>query len=101
MAPLDSAQPGDLSFLANPKYQNQLKTTQASAVILDLKMPVLDGRETLREMDRLWPDILVIISSGYYETNLKSERLQKIPFLQKPYTGQKLTDIVHKLLIKE
>ena len=33
-ATLDSAGPGDISFLTNRKYVNQLKTTKASAVII-------------------------------------------------------------------
>ncbi len=35
VAPLDSARSGNLSFLTNAKYQRQLDTTRASAVILD------------------------------------------------------------------
>lgn len=34
IAPLELAQEGDLSFLANPKYRSQLKATRATAVIL-------------------------------------------------------------------
>jgi UDP-3-O-[3-hydroxymyristoyl] glucosamine N-acyltransferase len=34
IAPLDIAGPGDLAFLANPKYRQQLATTRASAVIV-------------------------------------------------------------------
>lgn len=34
IAPLDIAGPGDLAFLANPKYRRQLATTRASAVIV-------------------------------------------------------------------
>jgi UDP-3-O-[3-hydroxymyristoyl] glucosamine N-acyltransferase len=37
VAPLDSAQSGDITFLNSDKYLSQLATTQASAVILDLK----------------------------------------------------------------
>ena len=33
VATLESARPGDVTFLANPKYAAQLKTTRASAVI--------------------------------------------------------------------
>lgn len=35
VAPLESAQPGDLSFLTSARYQHQLAATHASAVILD------------------------------------------------------------------
>src|SRR5690606_26291658 len=34
IAPLETAKPGEISFLANPKYQSQLATTRASAVIV-------------------------------------------------------------------
>ncbi|MGE5467132.1 MAG: UDP-3-O-(3-hydroxymyristoyl)glucosamine N-acyltransferase [Ignavibacteria bacterium] len=34
LAPLDGAGPGQLSFLSNPKYRNQLAATGAAAVIL-------------------------------------------------------------------
>ena len=34
LATLESAGPGDLAFLSNPKYENQLATCQAEAVIL-------------------------------------------------------------------
>ncbi len=36
VAPIDEAGPGDLSFVANPKYRRQLASTGASAVILGL-----------------------------------------------------------------
>ena len=38
---LEQAGPGDLAFLANPKYRHQLATTRASAVIM--APPALDG----------------------------------------------------------
>ncbi|MCE1250766.1 MAG: UDP-3-O-(3-hydroxymyristoyl)glucosamine N-acyltransferase, partial [Comamonadaceae bacterium] len=34
IAPLDSAGPGDLSFLSNPRYQQQLAASQAACVIV-------------------------------------------------------------------
>ncbi len=34
IAPLDSATPGQLSFLSNPKYQNQLAASKAACVIV-------------------------------------------------------------------
>ena len=34
VATLEDAKPGQLSFLANPKYAEQLQNTQASAVVV-------------------------------------------------------------------
>ncbi|GAC1649167.1 MAG: UDP-3-O-(3-hydroxymyristoyl)glucosamine N-acyltransferase [Acidobacteriaceae bacterium] len=39
VAGLESAQPGDISFLSNPKYGPMMKTTKASAVIVDAGFP--------------------------------------------------------------
>jgi UDP-3-O-[3-hydroxymyristoyl] glucosamine N-acyltransferase len=41
VAPLDQAGPGQVSFLANPKYQSQLAGCRAAAIIVH---PSLDGR---------------------------------------------------------
>jgi UDP-3-O-[3-hydroxymyristoyl] glucosamine N-acyltransferase len=38
---IDSAGTGDLTFVANPRYTSRLRTTRASAVILDSKAPAI------------------------------------------------------------
>ncbi|MBI3873234.1 MAG: UDP-3-O-(3-hydroxymyristoyl)glucosamine N-acyltransferase, partial [candidate division Zixibacteria bacterium] len=40
VAPIDTAGPGQLTFLANPKYSDRLRTTRATAVIV---APPADG----------------------------------------------------------
>lgn len=35
MAPIEEAGPGEISFISNPKYKSHLRTTRASAVIVD------------------------------------------------------------------
>ena len=39
VAGIEHAGPGDITFVANPKYQSRLATTRASAVIVDEKSP--------------------------------------------------------------
>jgi len=39
VAGIEQAQPGQLTFVANPRYQRALATTRASAVILDDRVP--------------------------------------------------------------
>ena len=48
VAGLDRAGAGDLTFLANPKYQSQLTTTLASAVVVGLDASVPPGLAALR-----------------------------------------------------
>ena len=41
IAPIDEAVAGDLTFLSNQKYQNKLKSTRASAIIISHEAPPL------------------------------------------------------------
>jgi len=50
VATLENARPGQLSFLGNPKYAKQLETTQASAVIVGLKVGA-ENRPLLKAKD--------------------------------------------------
>ncbi len=47
VAPIESAAPGQISFIANPKYAPLAKTTGASALIVDDKFPAV-GKPLLR-----------------------------------------------------
>ena len=40
VAPLEQAQPGDLTFVTAEKYASQLANSRASAVLVDLRLPV-------------------------------------------------------------
>jgi UDP-3-O-[3-hydroxymyristoyl] glucosamine N-acyltransferase len=42
VAPIESAGPGSISFIANPKYAPAARTTRASAIIVDEKFPAGD-----------------------------------------------------------
>src|SRR5262245_31787429 len=46
VAGIDQAQKGDITFIANPKYQSQLATTRASAVIVGDALPVAASNGT-------------------------------------------------------
>ena len=47
VAPIESAVPGTVTFIANPKYAPAARTTQASAIIVDEKFPEV-GKALLR-----------------------------------------------------
>jgi signal transduction histidine kinase/CheY-like chemotaxis protein len=65
-------------------------------VILDLTMPLMSGEETLRKLRALDPEVMVILSSGFNESDatrhFKGDRLAG--FLQKPYTLTRLNERV-------
>ncbi len=70
-------------------------------VILDLTMPMMNGVETFKELNRIKPGVRVIISSGYSEYEI-SERFagnnRVSGFVQKPYHFEdfaaKLRDVI-------
>jgi CheY-like chemotaxis protein len=65
-------------------------------VVLDLQMPVMGGEEALRLLKEIDPDVPVILSSGFDETEAERRfaALKPAMFLQKPYTAGRLTDAV-------
>jgi two-component system cell cycle sensor histidine kinase/response regulator CckA len=55
-------------------------------VVLDLLMPDLDGREVLRRMREMNPDVRAILSSGFTVESDPSLSVAGTWILQKPYT---------------
>jgi signal transduction histidine kinase/ActR/RegA family two-component response regulator len=69
-------------------------------IVLDLTMPVMSGEETFRELQRIRPNIPVLLSSGFNE----SEAVQRFSgkglagFVQKPYAAGQLAAIIRQAL---
>jgi PAS domain S-box-containing protein len=63
-----------------------------SGVILDMTLPGMSGPEILRQMREIRPDIPVIVSSGFPESDVKSEfvGLPIAGILQKPFRMEEL-----------
>ncbi len=73
-----------------------------SLVILDMIMPVMDGKKTFHELKRIKSDIPVIVTSGYNEEQaMKVMGVSNIAgFIQKPYKGHDLVELVKKIIKK-
>ena len=69
-------------------------------VVLDLTMPHMDGEETFRELRRIDPDVLVIMSSGYSEQDVTGRFAGKglAGFIQKPYQLKSLEEKLREVL---
>jgi len=66
-ATLSDAAPGDISFLANPKYEKELQTTQASAVVLADQVPT-PGLTVIRCPDPYYAFMqIVVLLHGHRE----------------------------------
>ncbi|TAK61854.1 MAG: response regulator, partial [Bacteroidetes bacterium] len=72
------------------------------AVLTDIMMPIMDGYATIRALNRINPNLIVIAASGLATDHQIIETTAgKIDgFLQKPFTPTALLEILHKLLSK-
>jgi DNA-binding NtrC family response regulator len=68
------------------------------AIILDLKMPGMDGLETLKAIKQKNPDLQVILLTGHatVEKGIEAMKLGAMDFLEKPADLDKLTEIIKK-----
>jgi len=66
-------------------------------VFLDLKMPRLNGVETLRELRKMTPTVDVVIVTGYYDSELMDEALSMGPIrvLRKPADASALLQVAN------
>lgn len=69
-------------------------------VLTDLKMPDMDGIEVLKRIKEEWPEIEVIIITGYQtvDTAVKSIKLGAFDYIEKPFTPDALVAAVAKAL---
>jgi response regulator RpfG family c-di-GMP phosphodiesterase len=67
-------------------------------VTLDLKMPGISGIETLREMRRVDPDVMVIIITGYgtLQSAIDSIRFGVFDYIAKPFNVPEIIQIIEK-----
>jgi CheY-like chemotaxis protein len=69
-------------------------------VLLDLKMPGLNGEETYRALCQIQPDLKVIFTSGYSESTVATlvNGSERLAFLPKPYTATALIKQISQML---
>jgi len=74
-----------------------------SAVLLDLTMPHMDGHDVWRYIRRLRPDMKIIISSGFEESDaMKHFDVEpELHFIKKPYTAAALAAKLRQVLERE
>jgi len=72
-------------------------------VITDVKMPGVDGMEVLEKVKKEYPDILVIIITGYstVQSAVQAMKLGAFDYIPKPFTPDEVLVVVEKALEKK
>ena len=81
----------DLQFAANGLGALEtLKTLSPAAMLLDIKMPKLNGMETLKQIKKLRPTLPVIIVTGYQSVETAQEALKNgaSDYIPKPFESK-------------
>ena len=100
-----------LEFLSTEGYEVSLadsgekavklmQTQPADLVLVDLKMPGIDGVETLKQMKKIAPDSLAIIMTGYptIESSIEALRQGAYDYVVKPFKLNDLKSSIEKAL---
>ena len=89
----------DYALSGQAALQN-LNAQSYDLVITDLKMSSLGGMEVLRRVKESWPDILVIVITGYASVSSAVEvmKMGAFDYLPKPFTPEELRSIVLQAL---
>ncbi len=80
-----------------------MKEEAFSLILMDIKMPGKDGLSLMREVKASWPEMPVIVMSGYVTTETIREvsKTDAGTFLAKPFTPDELLEAVRQVLEKE
>jgi DNA-binding response OmpR family regulator len=72
-------------------------------ILLDLKMPGMDGMEVLRRVRKTRPDIKIIIitAHGSIESAVEAMKLGAADFIQKPFAPDEIRDLVTKVFDRD
>jgi CheY-like chemotaxis protein len=102
-----------LRMLLKPSYAIQtaengrtaldlLRRFQPDVVIMDIKMPEMDGLELLRHVKRADPSIEVVMITAYASLETVRHALTNgaFEYLIKPFSRQDLEDVVHRALVR-
>jgi DNA-binding response OmpR family regulator len=72
---------------------------EIDAVVLDVTLPDISGREVLEKMREIQRDVRVVIATAYGRTHALATMGgdQSLPYLRKPYQITELTDLLRTI----
>jgi DNA-binding NtrC family response regulator len=78
----------------------KLEDPDIHLLLLDIRMPGMDGMEVLRRFRQTRPDVRVVMMTAYGTIDLAVEAMKAgaIDFIQKPFTPKEIRDLVARVL---
>jgi len=80
-----------------------MKNDNFTLLLIDVKMPKHDGMYLMEKIKEQWPDIPIIVMSGYYTTETIKEAFEMgaAKFIAKPFEPEELVKTVRQIIKKE
>lgn len=81
----------------------KLKDHDFGLILLDLRMPGMDGMDVLAKLRQDRPDIRVVIitAHGTIESAVDAMKLGAVDFIQKPFTPKEIRELVSRIIKRE
>ena len=88
--------------LSGKEAFEKMRENPFDIVITDLKMPGIDGMEVLKTFRKSYPDVIVIMITGYstVETAVEAMKVGAFDYIPKPFTPDEVSVVVKKALEK-
>jgi two-component system, sensor histidine kinase and response regulator len=76
----------------------RLKQVRPPLLVVDIKMPELDGFEVIKIVRKIDPDVVIVVITGYatIETAIDAMKMGAYDFLPKPFTPNELRLIIDR-----
>ena len=81
----------------------KLKEKEFGLILLDLRMPGMDGMEVLRQVREIRPDIRIIMITAYgtIELAVEAMKLGAVDFIQKPFFPEEIRELVTRVMDRQ
>jgi heterodisulfide reductase subunit A len=84
---------------SGPEALKKLETQEFDLMLLDIKMPEMDGVEVLRRAKEMRPDLTVVMMTAYatVDTAVEAMKIGALDYLVKPFDPEQMIPMVEKI----